>query len=165
MKRIWQCGTIQLDMNLPERFDLTYIAKDGSKQRPVMLHRALYGSIERFIGILIEHYAGAFPTWMAPVQIKVIPVNDSIHGEYASQLNKTFINLKLRSEIDNRDEKLGYKIREAQTKKVPYQLVVGDNEVDSNKVTYRKYGSEEQVTVSVEEFISMIQKEIEEKSN
>lgn len=165
MKRIWQCGTIQLDMNLPERFDLNYIAKDGSKQRPVMLHRALYGSIERFIGILIEHYAGAFPTWMAPVQIKVIPVNEGAHGEYAKALNKQFIDLKLRSELDNRDEKLGYKIREAQTKKVPYQLVVGDNEVDSNKVTYRKYGSEEQVTVTVEDFISMIQKEIENKSN
>lgn len=163
MKRIWQCGTIQLDMNLPERFDLTYIDKNGEKQRPVMLHRALYGSIERFIGILIEHYAGAFPAWMAPVQIKVIPVNLEAHGEYAKNLNKKFMNLKLRSELDVRDEKLGYKIRDAQTHKVPFQLVVGDNEVDSNLVTYRRFGSQEQTTVSVEEFISMSQLEIERK--
>ncbi len=163
MKRIWQCGTIQLDMNLPERFDLTYIDKNGEKRRPVMLHRALYGSIERFIGILIEHYAGAFPTWMAPVQIKVIPVNLEIHGDYAKELNKKFMNLKLRSELDLRDEKLGYKIREAQTHKVPFQLVVGDNEVNSNLVTYRRFGSQEQTTVTVEEFVTMIQDEIESK--
>lgn len=161
MKRIWQCGTIQLDMNLPERFDLTYIDKNGEKKRPVMLHRALYGSIERFIGILIEHYAGAFPLWMAPVQVKVIPVNLQYHEEFARKLNKILLDHGVRSELDVRDEKLGYKIREAQTRKVPYQLVVGDNEVESNEVTYRKYGSQEQVTVSVEEFVNLVKLEIE----
>lgn len=163
MKRIWQCGTIQLDMNLPERFDLTYISNDGSKKRPVMLHRALYGSIERFIGILIEHYAGAFPTWMSPVQIKVIPVSLDVHAEYAKKLNDMFIDEDLRSELDMREEKLGYKIREAQTKKIPYQLVVGDNEVESNSVTYRRYGEKDQTTVSVEEFVSLVKEEIKNK--
>ncbi|AIO19614.1 Threonine--tRNA ligase 2 [Candidatus Izimaplasma bacterium HR1] len=160
MKRIWQCGTIQLDMNLPERFDLTYIDKNGDKKRPVMLHRALYGSIERFIGILIEHYAGAFPLWLAPVQIKVIPVNLQFHEEFAKKLNENLLDHGVRSEMDIRDEKLGYKIREAQTRKVPYQLVIGDKEVESNNVTYRKYGSQEQVTVSIEDFINMVTKEI-----
>jgi threonyl-tRNA synthetase len=163
MKRIWQCGTIQLDMNLPERFDLTYIDSNGEKKRPVMLHRALYGSIERFIGILIEHYAGAFPTWMSPVQIKLIPVNLGIHGEFVKKLNSLFIDHGLRSELDMRDEKLGYKIREAQTKKIPYQLVVGDNEVESNQVTYRKYGEQKQTTVSIDEFIDMVKTEIKNK--
>ncbi len=163
MKRIWQCGTIQLDMNLPERFDLTYIDSNGEKKRPVMLHRALYGSIERFIGILIEHYGGAFPTWMTPVQVKVIPVNNDYHLDFSKALVEKLMNNKIRVEMDDRDEKLGYKIREAQTKKIPYQLVVGDKEVESNEVTYRKYGEQEQTTVKVEEFINLILKEIEEK--
>lgn len=163
MKRIWQCGTIQLDMNLPERFDLTYIDSNGEKKRPVMLHRALYGSIERFIGILIEHYGGAFPTWMTPVQVKVIPVNNDYHLDFSKDLVKKLMENKIRVEMDDRDEKLGYKIREAQTKKIPYQLVVGDKEVESNEVTYRKYGEQEQTTVKVEEFINLILKEIEEK--
>ena len=163
MKRIWQCGTIQLDMNLPERFDLTYIDSNGEKKRPVMLHRALYGSIERFIGILIEHYGGAFPTWMAPVQVKVIPVNNDYHLNFSKDLVKTLMDNKIRVEMDDRDEKLGYKIREAQTKKIPYQLVVGDKEVESNEVTYRKYGEQEQTTVKIDEFIKLILKEIEEK--
>ncbi|WP_423362975.1 threonine--tRNA ligase [Mycoplasma sp. P36-A1] len=162
--RVWQCGTIQLDQNLPERFNLSYIDKDGSKQRPVMLHRALLGSIERFIGILIEHYAGAFPTWLAPEQIKIIPVNE-VHEEYAAKLNAQFKGLDLRSSIDLRDEKLGYLIRDAQVKKIPYQLVIGDKEVESNSVTYRKYGSEDQVNVSIEQFIEMIQAEIASKGN
>ena len=160
MKRIWQCGTIQLDMNLPERFDLTYIDSNGEKKRPVMLHRALYGSIERFIGILIEHYAGAFPTWMAPVQVKAIPVNLEFHSEYVKKLNKKLVDQGIRSELDLRDEKLGYKIREAQTRKVPYQIVIGDNEVAAEQVTYRKYGEQAQVTVLVDDFIDMIQAEI-----
>ena len=136
MKRIWQCGTIQLDMNLPERFDLTYIDSNGEKKRPVMLHRALYGSIERFIGILIEHYGGAFPTWMTPVQVKVIPVNNDYHLDFSKDLVKKLMDNKIRVEMDDRDEKLGYKIREAQTKKIPYQLVVGDKEVESNEVGF-----------------------------
>jgi threonyl-tRNA synthetase len=163
MKRIWQCGTIQLDMNLPERFDLTYIASNGEKKRPVMLHRALYGSIERFIGILIEHYAGAFPTWISPVQVKVIPVNNTYHLEYSKKLLEKLKDEGIRAELDSRDEKLGYKIREAQTKKVPYQLVIGDKEVEGNLVNYRKYGEQTQVAVKQNEFLEMILKEIKEK--
>ena len=163
MKRIWQCGTIQLDMNLPERFDLTYIDSNGEKKRPVMLHRALYGSIERFIGILIEHYGGAFPTWMAPVQVKVIPVNNDYHLDFSKKLVEIMQNQKIRVEMDDRDEKLGYKIREAQTKKIPYQIVVGDKEISDNEVTYRRYGEQEQTTVSVEDFIKLITEEISQK--
>ncbi|QMS85552.1 threonine--tRNA ligase [Candidatus Xianfuyuplasma coldseepsis] len=165
MKRIWQCGTIQLDMNLPERFDLTYIDSDGEKKRPVMLHRALYGSVERFIGILIEHYAGAFPTWMAPVQVKVIPVNLGLHADYANKLNEKLLAHHLRSEIDLRDEKLGYKIRHAQTHKIPYQIVIGDQEIEHDQVTYRRYGEKEQTTVSTQAFIEMIQAEINNKGH
>ncbi|QWC00424.1 threonine--tRNA ligase [Mycoplasmatota bacterium] len=164
MKRIWQCGTIQLDMNLPERFDLTYINDEGEKKRPVMLHRALYGSIERFIGILIEHYAGAFPTWMSPVQVEVIPVNNDYHLDFSKDLVGSLSSEKIRVKLDDRDEKLGYKIREAQTKKIPYQIVVGDNEVESGQVTYRRYGEKKQVTVKINEFIEMIKKEIADKA-
>jgi threonyl-tRNA synthetase len=163
MKRIWQCGTIQLDMNLPERFDLTYISDTGEKKRPVMLHRALYGSIERFIGILIEHYAGAFPTWMAPTQVVCIPVNNDYHLDFSQDLVDQLMKHKIRVKLDDRDEKLGYKIREAQTKKIPYQLVVGDNEVESGQVTYRRYGEKKQVTVKIEDFVEMIEKEIKDK--
>lgn len=163
MKRVWQCGTIQLDMNLPERFDLTYIDPNGEKKRPVMLHRALFGSIERFIGILIEHYAGAFPTWLAPVQVKVIPVNNQYHEKFSRDLVEEMLDKKIRVEIDERDEKLGYKIREAQVKKIPYQIVIGDNEVEGNSVTYRRYGEQKQITVSKADFFKMILKEIENK--
>ena len=145
--REWQCGTIQLDMNLPERFDLTYVEKDGSKVRPVMLHRVIFGSIERFIGILIEHFAGHFPTWLAPQQVMIIPVHYEKHAEYAEKLN----------------EKLGYRIREAQLAKVPYQLVIGDGEVENNTVTIRRAQSKDSQTVNVEEFIEMLTKEVENK--
>ena len=158
MNRIWQCGTIQLDMNLPERFDLTYVSEDGSKKRPVMVHRALFGSLERFIGIITEHYAGAFPTWLAPIQVKIIPVNLNYHKEYCEKLQALFLDNSIRQEADYREEKLGSKIREAQTKKIPYSLVIGDNEVANNLVTYRKHGSTEQVTVTVDEFIEIIKK-------
>lgn len=160
MNRIWQCGTIQLDMQLPGRFECTYIAEDGSKKTPVMIHRACFGSLERFIGIITENYAGAFPTWLAPVQVKLIPVNNEYHLDFVNKVNKLFEYHKIRCEIDARDEKLGYKIREAQTKKIPYQLVVGDNEVNNNQLTVRKYGSKDQVTMSVDEFVEMISKEI-----
>lgn len=163
MNRIWQCGTIQLDMNLPERFDLTYVAADGSKKRPVMLHRAIYGSIERMVGILIEHYGGAFPTWMAPIQIKFIPVNVEKHSEYVKKLEKTFIDYDFRFESDYRDEKLGYKIREAQMKKIPYQLIIGDNEVDTNTITFRKHGEKASKTLPIKEFIKLIEEEIRNK--
>ena len=160
--RVWQCGTIQLDMNLPERFDLTYVDKDGSKKRPVMLHRVIYGSIERFIGILIEHYAGAFPLWLSPVQINVIPVNNEYHLEYANKVLDTLRENNLRVELDMRDEKLGYKIRESQTKKIPYTIVLGNNERDKSTITYRKYGKEETVTLPLEEFINQITNQIKE---
>lgn len=160
MNRIWQCGTIQLDMNLPERFDLTYIAEDGEKKRPVMLHRAIFGSLERFIGIITEHYGGAFPTWLAPVQVKLIPVNNQYHLDFVNKIKNQLLAEDIRLEIDARDEKLGYKIREAQTKKIPYQLVCGDNEVNNNVLTYRKYGEAQTKTVSIAEFIDMLKKEI-----
>ena len=160
MNRIWQCGTIQLDMNLPERFDITYIDENGEKRRPVMLHRALFGSIERFIGVITEHFGGAFPTWLAPVQVKVLPVNNNYHLEYANQVAQQLRQMDVRIELDDRDEKLGYKIREAQTKKIPYQVVIGDNEVNSNSVNVRKYGENDSVTMSIDEFKKMIKHEI-----
>lgn len=161
--RVWQCGTIQLDMNLPERFDLTYVDADGSKKRPIMLHRVIYGSIERFIGILIEHYAGAFPTWLSPVQVNIIPVNNEYHLEYANNLKKKFEELDIRCELDSREEKLGYKMRESQTKKIPYTLVIGDNEVNNDMITYRKHGDKDSVLLSISDFIELIKNEIETK--
>ncbi len=160
--RVWQCGTIQLDMNLPERFDLTYVDKDGSKKRPVMLHRVIYGSIERFIGILIEHYAGAFPLWLSPVQINVIPVNNEYHLEYANKVVDELRSKGFRVELDARDEKMGYKIRESQTKKIPYTLVLGNNERDNNTITYRMFGKENSTTIERDGFIDMIIKQVEE---
>lgn len=161
--RVWQCGTIQLDMNLPERFDLVYIDRDGSKKRPVMLHRVIYGSIERFIGILIEHYAGAFPTWLSPVQVLVVPVNNDYHINYSNEIMNLLNKNNIRCKLDDRDEKLGYKIRESQTKKIPYTLVIGDKEVSEKKITYRKYGQKDLITVSEEEFISLLLEDIESK--
>ena len=154
--RVWQCGTIQLDMNLPERFDLTYIDSDGNKKRPVMLHRVIYGSIERFIGILIEHYAGAFPLWLSPVQINIIPVNNEYHLEYSNKLLEKLTNNNIRAKLDNRNEKLGYKMRESQTKKIPLTLVIGDKEVNENMVSYREFGKADVITCSVEEFIDKV---------
>ena len=161
--RVWQCGTIQLDMNLPERFDLTYVDADGSKKRPIMLHRVIYGSIERFIGILIEHYAGAFPTWLSPVQVNIIPVNNEYHLEYAKNIMNKLKEIDIRCELDDRDEKLGYKIRESQTKKIPYTLVLGDNEMKEDMITYRKHGDKDSVTLKVSEFIDLITEEIATK--
>lgn len=161
--REWQCGTIQLDMQLPERFDLTYIDADGSKKRPVMLHRVIYGSIERFIGILIEHFAGCFPLWMAPVQVNVIPVKNEYHLEYAEKLVKLLEEAGLRVNLDAREEKLGYRMREAQTRKYNYNLILGNSERDENKVSFRKHGSEETVTMEIDEFINMLLNEIKNK--
>lgn len=161
--RIWQCGTIQLDMNLPERFDLTYVDADGERKRPVMLHRAIYGSIERFIGILIEHYAGAFPLWLAPRQVDVIPVNPELHTEYALKVNEVLMKNKIRSHVDLRDEKVSYKIRESQVKKVPYSIVLGDKEQEQNLVTFRRYGDTKQVTVTLDEYVEMLKMEIQNK--
>ena len=163
MNRIWQCGTIQLDMQLPGRFDCTYIDENGQKVTPVMIHRACFGSLERFIGIIIENYAGAFPTWLAPVQVNLLPVVGDIHGTYAKEVKSILEENGLRVNIDDRNEKLGYRLRESQIQKIPYTLVIGDNEMNTKSVTYRKYGSKEQITVSLDEFISMILKEIKEK--
>ena len=162
--RTWQCGTIQLDMLMPEKFDLTYVGEDGEKHRPVMLHRVVYGSIERFIGILIENYAGAFPTWLAPVQAKILPITDK-HMDYAYELKKKMFDLGLRVEVDDRNEKTGYKIREAQVKKIPYALVVGDKEMEDGTVNVRKYGEKDSNTVKVEDFIAALQQEIATKAD
>ncbi len=161
--RVWQCGTIQLDMNLPERFDLTYIDSDGSKKRPVMLHRVIYGSIERFIGILIEHYAGAFPLWLSPVQVNIIPVNNELHSNYCNNIKNLLEENKIRVKVDIRDEKLGYKMRESQTKKIPITLIIGDNEVNNKQISYRKYGSQETFTCKIDEFISEMNKCLKDK--
>ena len=161
--REWQCGTIQLDMQLPERFDLTYIDSDGSKKRPIMLHRVIYGSIERFIGVLIEHFAGRFPLWMAPVQVNVIPVNNNYHLEYAKEVVEKLREVGIRVNLDDREEKLGYKIREAQIKKYPYNLILGQKEVDDNTISYRHHGKEETITLNYDEFIEKIEKEIKNK--
>lgn len=161
--RVWQCGTIQLDMNLPERFDLTYVDSDGSKKRPIMLHRVIYGSIERFIGILIEHFAGNFPLWFAPVQISVLPVHFEHHGEYARKLNQQLKDLGFRSEVDDRNEKLGYRLREAQMKKIPLQIVIGDGEIEKGEVNLRKYGHKDSENLSLEDFITYITRKVENK--
>ena len=163
--RVWQCGTIQLDMNLPERFDLTYIDKDGSKKRPVMLHRVIFGSIERFIGILIEHYAGAFPTWLAPVQVTVIPVNNNYHLEYAKEVYDALKEKNVRVELDDREEKLSYKMRDSQTKKIPIILVLGDKEKDGNLVSYRRHGADKTYSVDKDMFISLLLNEIKDKKS
>ena len=160
MNRIWQCGTIQLDMNLPERFDLTYISESGDKVRPIMLHRALFGSIERFIGILIEHFAGVFPLWLAPEQIKVIPVNNLYHLDYAKEVLAKLQKLGIRASIDDRNEKMNYKIREAQTSKIPYTLVLGDKETAEGLITYRVHGEQKSTTLNYDEFVEMLQKEL-----
>ena len=161
--RTWQCGTIQLDMNLPERFNVEYIGEDGQKHRTIMIHRACFGSMERFIGILTEHYAGAFPTWMAPVQVKILPISEK-HVEYADQLAKQMRHDYVRVEVDDRNEKIGYKIRQAQMEKVPYMLVVGDKEMEDNSVNVRKHGGDELGTVPFDEFFNSIKIEIKERN-
>ena len=163
MGRIWQCGTIQLDMNLPQRFDCTYINAKGEKERPIMLHRAILGSFERFLGIIIEHFAGAFPLWIAPVQIKILPVNNSLHLEYSKQLKEKLASLGYRVELDDSQEKLGYRMRNAQINKIPYTLVIGDKEVNEQSLTYRRYGNEKQINIKVDEFIKLIDKEVKNK--
>ena len=160
--RTWQCGTIQLDMQLPERFELEYTGEDGLKHRPVMIHRVVFGSIERFIGILIEHFAGAFPTWLAPVQAVIIPITDRQH-EYAKELEKKLNAAGIRVEADYRSEKMGYKIREAQLKKIPYMLVVGDKEMEDGTVAVRARKEEKGGTMTVDAFLAAIRAEIDSK--
>ena len=163
MNRIWQCGTIQLDMNLPERFDCFYIDSDGEKKRPVMIHRACFGSIERFIGVITEHYAGAFPTWLAPQQVILLPVNNEFHLDYTNKLYDLFKKEGIRVVKDDANEKLGYRLRSSQLRKIPYTLVIGDNEKDNQTVTYRKYGTKEQITVTVDEFLNLLKEEIKNR--
>ncbi len=162
--REWQCGTIQLDMNLPERFDLTYVDDHGDKVRPIMLHRAIYGSLERFMGILIEHYAGAFPLWLAPKQIEIIPVNNEFHLEYSEKIKDKLQDLGFRVSIDARDEKLGYRLREAQIMKVPVQMIIGDKEVEANTINVRRYGSRKQDPYNLDEYIEILLEEISSKA-
>ncbi|TWH48854.1 threonine--tRNA ligase [Sporomusa sp. KB1] len=161
--RTWQCGTIQLDMLMPEKFDLNYIGEDGLKHRPVMIHRVAYGSLERFIGILIEHYAGAFPIWLAPVQVKLLPISER-HAEYARELAQSMFDQGIRVEVDDRNEKIGYKIREGQMQKLPYMLVVGDKEAETRTVAVRKRGQGDVGAMPVDDFITMAIAEIAAKS-
>ena len=161
--RTWQCGTIQLDMLLPEKFDLNYIGEDGNKHRPIMVHRVVYGSIERFIGILIENYAGAFPVWLAPVQIKLLPITDN-HLAYAKDFADKLFKLNLRAEIDARNEKINKKIRDSQVMKVPYTIVIGDKEIETNILPIRKYSSKESVSMSADNFIKYVQDKISSRS-
>ena len=156
--RGWQCATIQLDFQLPERFDLTYVGSDGEEHRPVMIHRTIYGSIERFMGVLIEHYGGAFPTWLAPVQVRIIPIADR-HHQYAGSLQKELEAPGLRVEVDDRNEKVGYKIRAAEVERIPYVLVVGDNEVESGKVSLRTREEGDIGTVGFEAFRDAVAQE------
>lgn len=153
-------STIQLDYQLPERFELTYIDENGAKVRPVVIHRAILGSMDRFIAFLIEETKGVFPCWLAPTQVEIIPVSLEHHSEYAQSLLTKLRRNKIRTELDSHDEKLGYKIREAQTRKIPYSLVIGDNEVKNNTVTYREYGHQEQITVTIDEFVKLIEDRI-----
>ena len=160
--RTWQCGTIQLDFQMPERFDLTYVGEDGEKHRPVMIHRVILGSIERFIGILTEHFAGAFPLWLAPEQVKILPLSERFHKE-ALEIESQLKQIKIKATTDTKSEKIGYKIREAQLKKVPYMLVVGDKEVETNTVSVRSRSEGDLGAMQLAEFIKMIEKEIAEK--
>ena len=160
--RTWQCGTIQLDMQLPQRFELEYTGADGEKHRPIMIHRVAFGSIERFIGILIEHFAGAFPTWLAPVQVKVLPISDK-YMDYANKVLDELNAAGVRAEVDSRAEKIGYKIREAQMQKIPYMLVVGEKEQEADLVSVRSRFAGDEGQKNLETFIADIQKEIADR--
>ncbi|NLL53399.1 MAG: threonine--tRNA ligase [Peptococcaceae bacterium] len=163
LDRTWQCGTIQLDFQMPEKFDLTYIGEDGEKHRPVMIHRVVYGSLERFIALLIEHYAGAFPVWLSPIQVRVLPISDR-HNEYAERVKAILKEENIRVELDQRREKINYKIREAQTEKIPFALVVGDKEMEAESVSVRRYGEQKTTIMDLKDFIFLIKTEIDTKS-
>jgi threonyl-tRNA synthetase len=162
--RTWQCGTIQLDLQMPERFDLTYIGPDGEKHRPVMLHRTALGSVERFMGILIEHYAGAFPTWLAPVQVRVLSITDS-HIPYAKEVVAQLDKEGIRVELDDRNEKIGFKIREAQLQKIPYMIVLGDQEIEQSSLAVRDRGTGKTQSMILSEFIVKVQTEVDQLKN
>ena len=161
--RTWQCGTIQLDMQMPERFELEYTGADGQKHRPVMIHRVVFGSIERFIGILTEHYAGAFPLWLAPVQVKVMPITDRTNN-YAKHVADRLEKAGLRVETDLRNEKIGYKIREAQGQKIPYMLVLGDKEAENDTISVRTLSGEQSVE-ALPDFIARLQADVKSRKS
>lgn len=163
LNRSHQCGTIQLDFQMPEKFDLNYIDEKNEKKRPVVIHRAVLGSLDRFLAILIEHFGGAFPAWVAPVQVKVIPVSNAVHEQYASEVAYKLAQAGIRVEQDARDEKLGYKIREAQMQKVPYVLVIGDKEMENGAVNVRKYGEEKSEVIALDVFVASIEEEIKNR--
>jgi threonyl-tRNA synthetase len=160
--RTWQCGTIQLDFQLPQRFELEYMGSDGEKHRPIVIHRVIFGSIERFMGILIEHFAGKFPTWLAPVQVKILPISNKFN-EYAEKVKKQLSAEGIRIEIDFRDEKIGYKIREARNERVPYMIVVGEKEAQENKISLRSRKNEDEGTLELAELIERINREVKNK--
>ncbi|MBS3766564.1 MAG: threonine--tRNA ligase [Candidatus Cloacimonetes bacterium] len=162
LDRLWQCGTIQVDFSMPERFDLEYIGADGEKHRPVMIHRAILGSIERFIGILIEHYAGNFPLWLAPVQVEIIPISEQ-HLEYAEKILAKLKDNEIRAEVDYQDEKVGYKIREAEKQKIPYMIIVGDNEIENENISVRKHQEGDQGSAEIKNFVKKLKTKIENK--
>lgn len=161
--RTWQCGTIQLDMQMPERFELEYVGADGEKHRPVMIHRVCFGSIERFIGILTEHFAGAFPVWLSPVQVKVLPISDKLAG-YAKQVTEALTAAGIRCEADRRSEKIGYKIREAQMEKVPYMLVVGEKEAENGTVSVRCRKDGDKGAMALDDVIAEIREKISSRA-
>ncbi|BAR84462.1 MULTISPECIES: threonine--tRNA ligase [Bacillus cereus group] len=163
LNRSHQCGTIQLDFQMPEKFDLNYIDENNEKKRPVVIHRAVLGSLDRFLAILIEHFGGAFPAWVAPVQVKVIPVSNAVHEQYANEIALKLAQAGVRVEQDARDEKLGYKIREAQMQKVPYVLVIGDKEMENVAVNVRKYGEEKSEVIALDVFVATIEEEIKNR--
>ena len=160
--RTWQCGTVQLDFQMPERFDLTYIDQDNSKKRPVMIHRVIFGSIERFIGILVEHYAGALPIWIMPEQIRILPISEKQH-EYARQIESEMKEFRLRVSVDDRSEKIGYKIREAQVEKIPYMIIIGDKEVQNKNISVRNRKKGDLGQMNISNFIKTVSKEISDK--
>ena len=161
--RTWQCGTIQLDFQLPQRFELEYNGADGEKHRPIMIHRVVFGSIERFIGILIEHFAGAFPTWLAPVQVKVLPISDK-YADYASKVTDQLTESGIRAELDTRSEKIGYKIREAQMQKIPYMVIVGQKEEEEGVISVRSRFAGDEGQKTLEEFTAALREEIDSRT-
>jgi threonyl-tRNA synthetase len=157
--RSWQCSTIQVDFNLPERFDLNYVDADGQRHRPIIIHRALMGSLERFFGILIEHYAGNFPFWLAPVQAEVLPIADR-HFDFANEVKNQLEAEGFRIQLDDRNEKIGYKIREAEVQKIPYMLIIGDKEVENKKVSVRQKGEGDTGEKTVKELLEIFSSEL-----
>ncbi len=162
IERTWQCGTIQLDFQLPQRFELDYIGSDNENHRPIVIHRVIYGSIERFVGILIEHFAGKFPTWLAPVQVKVLPISNKFN-EYSESIKKKLSENGIRVEMDYRDEKIGYKIREARNERIPYIIVVGEKEEKEDTISLRSRKNGDEGTFKLESLIERISNEIRNK--